>query len=69
MREEVEVVFTRLVLKPVEMYTDRKTQIKKQKEDNAPIDLSIPEVQDNLLAEIKDPNADDSQNKSSKYDV
>lgn len=29
MREELEVVYTRLVLKPVEMYTDRKTQLKK----------------------------------------
>jgi hypothetical protein len=60
MREEIEIMYTRLVLKPIETYQDRKTHQKAAKPDEkAPLDLSIPEVNDNLLSDIKDPNSEE----------
>ena len=52
MREEIEICYTRIVLKPVEVFIDRRTQLKKA-EKEGPLDLSIPEVNDDLLSDSK----------------
>ncbi len=47
MREQIEVVYVRCVLKPIETFQPK---LKKSTKE-APNDLSIPEVNDNILAE------------------
>lgn len=51
MREQIEVIYVRCVLKPIETFQPKP---KKSNSKEAPVDLSIPDVNDNLLADSAD---------------
>lgn len=59
-------MYTRLVLKPIETYQDRKSLAKAAKEEGKALDLSIQDVNDDLLCDI---SKDAQSEEKTKYDV